>query len=122
MAKMYGSVVNRLMENKHFHLPKVGEDVTECLWSDREAYHCVEVSKDGRTATLIRYKPKFVGSGYGDERYEFVDDNGNLLLSSMTIKVRFKYNKWRVLYEDGKTGGIKNLAWGVRSEYRDPSF
>lgn len=46
MAKFYGSVVNRLEENKIYSKIKVGEYATEYMWSDRHAYEITKVVDD----------------------------------------------------------------------------
>ena len=121
------SFTNFMLANPKFVKPEIGMDVTELMWTDRCAWRVTEVDKDGKGCTLTRYKAKFVGDGYGDERYEFEDENGNPLLDNgWTMKIRYKYKSWRAMkgyigYEGNK--GVKiNLAFNCRDEYRDPSF
>ena len=117
LGKDTGSIMNWLMVNPKFHQPVVGEDVTECMWTDRHAWRVTAVDPDGKGATLTRYKPKRIGKAYGDETYQYDDENGNPLLSSQTMKIRYRWKAWRCL------GGHKiSLARGQREEYRDPSF
>ena len=116
---MSGSLQNMLMTATKHHIPQVGEDVTECLYSDRNAWRVIEVSPRGKEATLARYTPVWTGRCYGDESYRYVDDSGKPLVDlANTITVRFRWRRWR--YKDSNAE-IK-LAWGVREEYRDPSF
>lgn len=115
-----GSLVNWMSVNPNYTEPKVGMDVTKCMWSDRHAYHIIAVDDDKRGFTMVEYKPKYVGKAYGDESYEYEDANGNLLLNTkFSIHLRYRYKKWRD--DDGK-GSEMNLAFNMRDEYRDPSF
>lgn len=117
LMKETASLTNWLMANPDYHRPEVGEDVTELMWTDRRAWRVTAVDKDGKGATLTRYAAKNIGKGYGDETYQYDDENGNPLLSNQTIHIRYKYKSWRI---DGKHK--INLAWGIRDQYRDPSF
>ena len=111
------SLVNFMLANPDYHRPEVGEDVTELMWTDRTAWRVTAVDADGKGATLTRYNAKYIGKGYGDETYQYDDENGNPLLSNSTMHIRYKYKSWRI---DGKYK--INLAWGYREEDRDPSF
>lgn len=126
LMKDTASLTNWLLANPDYHRPEVGEDVTELMWTDRCAWRVTAVDKDGKGATLTRYNAKYIGKGYGDETYQYDDENGNPLLSEGdTIHIRYKYKSWRV---DGQYNGLRvsrykiHLAWGFREEYRDPSF
>ncbi len=112
------NIMNWLMANPNYRKPAEGEDVTECMWTDRRAWRVIAVDADGKGATLTRYEPKYVGKAYGDESYEYDDADGNPLLDvRQTMHIRYKYKSWRT------DGGRKvDLAWGRRDEYRDPSF
>ena len=112
------SLVNWMLANPNFHKPVAGEDVTELMWTDRCAWRVTEVDRDGKGATLTRYAAKFIGQGYGDERYQYEDENGlPLLRQDHTIHIRYRYKSWRI------DGNRKiHLAWGYREEYQDPSF
>ena len=122
------SFTNALMANPRYTEPKIGMDVTELMWSDRAAYRIVEVSKDGRTFVMRRYASKWIGEYYGDERYRYVDENGNPLLSEHYTKtIKFRYGRWyeqdKYLNSKGKPTYSKiNLAFNCREDYRDPSF
>jgi hypothetical protein len=114
--KETASLVNALIANNGHHVPTVGEDVTQCFWTDREAWRVIAVDPDGKGATLARYTPKAVGSYYAQE-YIYDDENGNPMLNyKHTIHIRYKYKAWRC-------GGVKvHLAWNTRREYEDPTF
>lgn len=118
LMKDTASLVNWALENPNYHKPEVGEDVTELLWTDRCAWRVTAVDPDGKGATLTRYNAKFIGQGYGDEKYQYEDENGMPLLSqTQKIHIRYKYKNWRI---DGRHK--IHLAWGRRDEYQDPSF
>lgn len=113
-----GSLSNWLLNNPNFHTPQIGEDVTELMWTDRNAWRVTAVDPDGKGATLTRYAPKYVGKAYGDERYEYTDANGQPLLhADHTMHIRYKYKNW---HSDG--GSKIFLSWGHCDEYCDPSF
>ena len=111
------NVMNWLMANPNYRKPAVGEDVTECMWTDRRAWRVIAVDADGKGATLAGYAPKYIGKSYGDESYEYDDADGNPLLGKQRMLIRYKYKSWRT------DGGRKvDFAWGRRDQYRDPSF
>ena len=119
------SLTNALMANPRYKVPQVGMDVTVLMWSDRCAYRIIEVSKDGRSFVMQRYKAKLIGH-YLDQRYQYEDENGNpLLMDGYTKNIKFRYGKW---YEvdrsyNGKPRYDKiSLAFNCREEYEDPSF
>ena len=127
LMKETASLVNFMLNNPKFHKPEVGEDVTELLWTDRSAWRVTAVDPDGKGCTITEYNAKWIGKGYGDETYQYDDENGNPLLGDRTMHIRYKYKAWRVVsdYCGMKTssrGWKINLAWGIRDEYRDPSF
>lgn len=68
-----GGFINQLMGNNSSE-PIVGEGATILHYSDRSAYQVIEVSNDGLTCVLQKMDCKFIGSGYGDERYEYADN------------------------------------------------
>ena len=65
-----GSLMNQLMGNNST-LPKVGEGATIMYYSDREAYQVTWVSDCGTKCKINPAIMKYVGSGYGDEKYEY---------------------------------------------------
>jgi hypothetical protein len=65
-----GGFINQMMGNNST-TPKVGEGATILHYSDREAYEVIEVSEDGNSCVIRNMNSIFVGSGYGDEQYEY---------------------------------------------------
>lgn len=114
-----GSLVNHLLANENYVKPEVGMDVTEFHWSDRTAWRIVEVDKDLKGCTLQRYEAKLIVDethNYYTQDYKYEDENGNPLLGEVKMHIRYKYKNW-------KDGSItKNLRFGYRSQYEDPSF
>jgi hypothetical protein len=115
LGKETGSLVNFMLANPNYVKPEVGMDVTECHWTDRDAWRVVEVDSDGKGCTLQKYAPKLKGDYYSQD-YIYEDENGNPLLCNLFMHVRYKYKGWRY-------GGAKvNLRFNYRSQYEDPSF
>ena len=71
-----GGFINQMMGNNATE-PKVGEGATILMYSDREAYEVIDVSEDGNQCTLREMDTTFIGSGYGDERYEYKSNPNN---------------------------------------------
>ena len=89
MAKWYGSINNRIEENRQFcDEIKVGTGVTEYFWSDRQPYEVTEV-EDQKHVTIRRmdYKKK-EGSGEYSNSWEYFSNPEN---PSMKIVKRGKY-------------------------------
>ena len=65
--KLYGSLNNRLEENRQFcETIEVGTGVTEYSWSDRHAYEVVAV-KDQKHCTIREYDHKPAGEPMSNE-------------------------------------------------------
>jgi len=71
-----GGFINQMMGNNATE-PKVGEGATILMYSDRHAYEVIDVSGDGNQCTLRKMDTTFIGSGYGDERYEYQSNPNN---------------------------------------------
>lgn len=68
-----GGFINQLAGNNKSE-PVVGEGATKLWYSDRTAYEVTAVSDCGNKCEIRRMSTKFVGSGYGDEQYEYISD------------------------------------------------
>ena len=76
MSKWYGSLNNRLDENKMFcDEIKVGTGMTEYSWSDREAYEVIEV-RDQKHVTVRKYDHKLKGDAYSND-WELISNEDN---------------------------------------------
>ncbi len=74
--KWYGSIGNRIEEGKQFvNEIKVGDGVTEYLWSDRKAYEVVDV-KDQKHITIREYDHKLKGEAFSNN-WELVSNEDN---------------------------------------------
>lgn len=75
--KWYGSLQNRLEENRQF-VPEieVGTGVTEYGYSDRHAYEVIEVI-DQKHITIREYDHKHVGDGQMDNKWELISNPEN---------------------------------------------
>lgn len=74
MAKLYGSLQNRLQEDKMF-VPeiKIGTGMTEYFYSDRHAYEVVEVMS--QTHVRVReLKHEHIGTGSMDNNWKLSSD------------------------------------------------
>jgi hypothetical protein len=71
-----GGFINQMMGNNATE-PKLGEGATILMYSDREAYEVIDVSECGSKCTLREMEATFVGSGYGDEKYEYNSNPNN---------------------------------------------
>ena len=73
-SKWYGSVTNRLEEDRMFcDVIEVGTGMTEYSWSDRHAYEVVAV-KDQKHVTVREYDHVHKGDGYMDNNWELVSN------------------------------------------------
>lgn len=125
-SKWYGSLTNRCEENhKLVDKIKVGDGVTEYLWSDRVPYEVTKVIDQ----THIFIRPM---------DYERTDNNGMSECQDYKyisnpnrkeLEMRFKYNHWyEIQHYTDKEGkphrrSIKmNITIGVMERYYDFSF
>lgn len=75
--KWYGSINNRLEENKQFCKEiEVGTGCTEYLWSDREAYEVIAV-RDQKHVTIRRCDHKHIGEAGFDNNWELISNENN---------------------------------------------
>lgn len=73
----YGSINNRLEENKQFcETIEVGTGMTEYLWSDRHAYEVVEV-KDQKHVSVRELDHKHIGNTPMDNNWELISNESN---------------------------------------------
>ena len=93
MSKVwYGSINNRLEENKMFCKEiEVGTGMTEYSWSDRHAYEVVEV-KDQKHVAVREYDHKLKGEGFSNN-WELIS-NENKPIQWLTKRGNYWY--WTV--------------------------
>ena len=77
MKHLYGSLQNRLMENRMFcETIKVGTGVTEYGYTDRHPYEVIEV-KDQKHVTVRKLDHVHVGNGYMDNNWKLISNPEN---------------------------------------------
>ena len=96
MSKVwYGSINNRLEENKMFCKEiEVGTGMTEYSWSDRDAYEVVEV-KDQKHVAVREYDHKLKGGAYSND-WELIS-NENKPIRWLTKRGNYWY--WTVIID-----------------------
>ena len=86
--KFYGSINNRLEENKMFcDEIKVGTGATEYSWSDRQAYEVIKVY-DQKHVVIRKYDHKLKGEAYSND-WELISNEEN-----PEIELVFRYDAW----------------------------
>jgi len=95
-----GSLVNRILGNNSTK-PVAGEYATVLCYTDRYAYKVISVDPDGKGCLLQDVKHP----------------------NNPPMCLRYKYNAWRVMYNDGRrTGDRISIVFGVNDPYFDPHF
>ena len=90
-----GGFFNQLMGNNS-SVPVVGEGATILMYSDRDAYQVTWVSDCGTKCHINPAKMKYVGSGYGDEKYEYEG------YSDYYLELEWRKNGWCIVTMDIK--------------------
>ena len=115
LGKETANFTNWLM-SAHSELPQVGKGATILMWTDRNAYEVLDVSKDKKTVTIQRYKRKL------DKNAEPYSDNYIYdELEGKPFKIYFKWGSWKEKDNYGKYIKI-NIIFGIKDEYYDWSF
>ena len=123
MARWYGSVQNRIEENKMYTPEiKVGTGMTEYLWSDTHPYEVVEV-KDQKHIKVREMGHKLVGEPFSNDWEVFPDDERPVQAMQKRGNYWYFVNEYKD--EDGKTRRAyhrANVSFGVARYYYDYSF
>ena len=90
-----GGFINQLMGN-NTSVPVVGQGATELSYSDRHAFEVIWVSEDGLQCKIREMDTKWVGSAYGDERYEYISNPDNY---TKTLEWNGKKGCWGQIYQ-----------------------
>lgn len=72
-----GSFQNQMMGNNSSR-PIVGKGATILMYSDRYAYQVTWVSDCGTKCRINKADMKYIGTSYGDERYEYIGHSEGL--------------------------------------------
>ena len=119
MSKWYGSVTNRIEENRMFcDEIKVGTGVTEYDWSDRHPYEVTEVI-DQKHVKVRMMDHKGIGEPYSNE-WELISNPKH---SEVLLNKRGNY--WYKVYvgSDGKKTYCRtNVSFGRAEYYYDYEF
>ena len=116
-----GGFFNQLMGNNST-VPVVGEGATILMYSDRNAYDVTWVSEDGNECKIRPCKCKYVGSGYGDERYEYEPDPEGY---EVLLRWNARSNKWQTVYNEIKpikskfNALLKKHGWSWHEHFVD---
>lgn len=123
-SKWYGSVNNRIEENRMFcDEIKVGTGMTEYLWSDRHAYEVVEVT-DQKHIKVREYDHRYAGDGSMDNVWELISNPENPI-REMVKWGKYWYFRSGYVDENGRKSTCRvraNVSFGKASYYYDYSF
>lgn len=126
MSKWYGSITNRCEENHQLvKTIKVGDGVTEYLWSDRVPYEVTKVIDQKHIFIRPMDYERTDSNGMSEcQDYKYISNPNH-----KEIEMRFKYNHWyeiqRYTDKEGKPHRRsikKNISIGVMERYYDFSF
>ena len=106
-----GGFFNQLMGN-NITIPVLGEGATILSYSDRSAYEVISVNEDSSSCVIRSMDCKFVGSGYGDEQYEYSSDPEG---RTMTVAWNDKKQCWGQVGKSVEI--IKSLQAKLVKEY-----
>ena len=103
-----GGFINQISGNNKSE-PVIGEGATILHYSDRSAYEVIAVSDSGNECTIRKMTTKFVGDGYGDEKYEYISDETNY---TKNLEWNVKKGKWgEVGYKVEVIKSLQNRLW-----------
>ena len=121
MANWYGSINNRMEENRQFvENIEVGTGVTEYGWSDRHPYEVVKVENQNHL-WIRRLDHRHVGDGEMDNNWELISNPDH---PSIEIE-KHKNGKWyEVMRRPGerKRSIPMNISIGHAEYYFDYEF
>lgn len=119
MTKWYGSLENRLEENKMFvDKIEVGTGVTEYSWSDRHPYEVIEVI-DQKHVVIRALDHKHVGDGSMDNNWEYISNENNACFY-LTKRGQYWYNTNTVTCEQYEAANPEKRLWMALNGF-DPS-
>lgn len=128
MARWYGSVDNRLEENRMLVSEiKVGTGMTEYSWSDRHPYEVVAV-KDQKHVSVRRMSHKASDNGkpkkMGHQDWDIKSDPSAPILN-LAKRGNYWYEVHKYTDDDGKARTAyyrKNVTFGKAEYYYDCEF
>ena len=120
MGKWYGSLNNRVEENRQFvDEIKVGDGMTEYFWSDRHAYEVVEV-KDQKHVSVRQYDHKHIGDSY-ENKWELISNENNPI-TELVKRGKYWYSVVKCTVEEAKeilegTNNIDDRLWACHNNF-----
>lgn len=114
--KVYGSLNNRVDENKMFCKEiKVGTGMTKYFWSDRKAYEVVKVVNQ-KNVFVREYDHKGIGECFSND-WELISNEKNPL-----IEMQFRYGHWyevnRCTYQFADNMALRLVEDGTCKNYQ----
>lgn len=107
--KLYGNLINRLMEGKQDIIPEVGMGATQLSWSDRDPYTIIEIISKNKIR-VQEDRAKHTGEPYTQD-WEITQNPEGTIKTLIQTK-----NGWKVL------GSSTRFIIGVRDKYFDYEF
>lgn len=120
MGKWYGSLNNRVEENRQFvDEIKVGDGMTEYFWSDHHAYEVVEV-KDQKHVLVREYDHKHIGDSY-ENKWELISNAENPI-TELVKRGKYWYSVVKCTVEEAKeildgTDNIDDRLWACHNDF-----
>ena len=120
MGKWYGSLNNRVEENRQFvDEIKVGDGMTEYFWSDRHAYEVVEV-KDQKHVKVREYDHKHIGDSY-ENKWELISNAENPIME-LVKRGKYWYSVVKCTVEEAKEilegeNNIEDRLWACHNNF-----
>jgi hypothetical protein len=116
--RVFGSIMNRIMEDSTQPAPEVGQGATLLFYSDRHACTVIEVAKNGKTIKVQEdTATRTDGNGMSDSQsYSYAPDPKGTVYTFTLRK-----NGYWVKKGEGINSGTR-LGLGFRQAYHDYSF
>jgi hypothetical protein len=111
-----GSLTNHLLSNSQSQSPQIGMGVTECLYSDRQAYTIINILSKTRIMIQKDIATRSDKKGMSElQEYTYARNEHG---STKTLSLR-KDGRWRAQGE-GNSSAVYVL--GLRDQFHDYSF
>lgn len=121
MSKWYGSVNNRIEEGHQFVKEiKVGDGMTEYLWSDRHAYEVTQVINQEHVFVRRMKATIKEGTSYYQQQYDYAQDLNEKEIELVKYRGNWCklhiYNKERINKLVDKAFEEKRNWWGTKEQ------
>lgn len=117
--RVYGDLMNRIMENTLSPIPEVGMGATEYQHSDRHPLTVAWVAKNGKSVILTSDKWRVTSGSMqdGSAKFGFTSD---MSVEHGQLATLRKNGSWR--WKGQSTAKGSGLVLGRREKYENPSF